>query len=61
MIDTRYKKGVVWAYAELMAEEKGGNAADYVDRCLQFVDEHKDWHERNRWDFTPKEGFLEQI
>ena len=61
MPDTRYRKGVIETYSRLVAENKGGNPGDYVKSCTEFVDKHKEWHEENRWDFKPKEGFLEQI
>ena len=61
MPDTRYKKGVVEEYTNLMADHHGGSPGDYIEACRKFVDEHKDWHEQNRHNFTPKEGFLEQI
>ena len=40
MTDTRYKKGVVEAYAELVAESKGGNPGNYIESAIKFVDEH---------------------
>lgn len=61
MPDTRYKKGVVEEYANKVAQHRGGSPDDYIEACRKFVDNNIDWHEQNRWDFTPKERFLEQI
>jgi hypothetical protein len=59
--DTRYKNGVIEAYANRMAELRNTTAMEWYDRCKKYVDANYKWHEENRHYFQFKEGYEAEI